>query len=52
MQRSQILHRQLNSVACTVAPLITGDAALKVPTAIVELVQSPLGNQAAAVAVA
>ena len=36
MQRSQILHRQLNCVACTVAPLITGDAALKVPTAIVD----------------
>jgi hypothetical protein len=36
MQRSQILHRQLYYVACAIAPLIAGRAALKMPTAIVD----------------
>ena len=36
MQRRQILDRQLYCIACTVAPIVARQAALKMPTAIVD----------------
>ena len=36
MKRRQILHRQLDYVARTIAPLVARQATLKVPTAIVD----------------